>query len=106
LSGYTVVEARDGLDALETAKKYNGAIDLLLTDVVMPGMGGRALAEELTRRRPELRTIFMSGYAGQAPGAQGPLYPGSDFLAKPFTREVLARKIRGVLDRPVVTESK
>jgi len=106
LSGYTVVEARDGLDALEVAKTFNGAIDLLLTDIVMPGMGGRALAQELGRKRPEIRTIFMSGYAGQAPGAQGPLDPGSDFVAKPFTREVLARKIRGVLDRPLVTESK
>ena len=106
LSGYRVVEAKDGLDALETTKAYDGPIDLPLTDVVMPGMGGRALAQELSRRRPDIRIVYMSGYAGQAPGAQRPLEPGSDFLSKPFTREVLARKIRGALDRPVTTESK
>jgi two-component system, cell cycle sensor histidine kinase and response regulator CckA len=106
LGGYTVLEAKDGLDALELSKRHDGSIDLLLTDMVMPGMGGKALAQELLRRRPEIRIVYMSGYAGQAVGAQGPIDPGSDFLSKPFTREVLTRKIREALDRPVVTESK
>lgn len=106
LGGYRVLEAKDGVDALEVTNRHNGQIDLLLTDVVMPGMGGRALAQELTRRHPETRVVYMSGYTGQTVGSQGPIDPGSDFLAKPFTREVLARKIREALDRPVVTESK
>ncbi len=104
--GYTVLEAKDGAEALETSRRHAGSIDLLLTDIVMPGMGGHALAEELTRRRPEIRVVYMSGYTGQRVGSQGPIEPGSDFLPKPFTREVLTRKIRGALDRPVVVESK
>jgi len=60
----------------------------------------------LTRRRPETRIVYMSGYTGQAVGSQGPIEPGSDFLSKPFTRETLARKIREALDRRVVAESK
>lgn len=106
LGGYRVLEAKDGVDALESSKRYDGPIDLLLTDIVMPGMGGRALAQELVRRRPGIRIVYMSGYTGQAVGAQGPIDPGSDFLAKPFTREVLTRRIRETLDRPVIMESK
>jgi two-component system, cell cycle sensor histidine kinase and response regulator CckA len=105
-SGYTVLEAKDGADALAISSGHEGPIDLLLTDIVMPGMGGHALAGELTRRRPETRVVYMSGYTGQTYSSQGPIEPGSDFLAKPFTREVLTRKIREALDRPVVAESK
>ena len=103
--GFRVLEAGDGLDALEVARRFDGAIDLLLTDIVMPGMGGRALAHELVRRRPDVRVMYMSGYAGQEVGAPGPIDPGIDFLPKPFAREALTRKIREVLDRPVATES-
>src|SRR5271154_1219252 len=105
LCGYKVLEAKDGVEALEVANAHDGTIDLLLTDMVMPGMGGRALAQELTRRRPEVRLAYMSGYTGQAVGSQGPIDPGSVFLLKPFTREMLTRKIREALDRSFVTET-
>ncbi len=85
-SGYKVLEAKDGVEALAVSEAYDQPIDLLLTDIVMPGMGGRALAQELTRRRPEMRVVYMSGYTGQGVGTQGPIDPGSDFLPKPFTR--------------------
>ncbi len=102
LCGYKVLEAKDGVEALEVSDRYKGPIDLLLTDMVMPGMGGHALAQELTRRRPEIRLAYMSGYTGQSVGSQGPVDPGSVFLLKPFTRELLTRKIREALDRRVV----
>jgi len=105
-SGYKVLDSGDGLDAVEVSKRYQGSIDLLLTDIVMPGMGGRALAEELIRTRPEIRVVYMSGYTGQAVGSQGPVDPGSHFLAKPFTRDVLLSKIRGALDSLMTMESK
>ena len=106
LCGYKVLEAKDGVEALEVSERHPGPIQLLLTDIVIPGMGGRALAQELTIRRPEIRVVYMSGYTGQAVGAQGPVEPGSDFLPKPFTREILTRKVREALDRRAVAESK
>ena len=96
--GYSVLEAGSGTDALEVAGKYPGTIHLLLTDVVMPGMNGRILAQELVRHRPQLGVIYMSGYTGQVVGADGVLNEGSCFLAKPFTREELARKLREALE--------
>jgi CheY-like chemotaxis protein len=104
--GYKVLVAKDGVDALEVSEHYDGAIDLLLTDMVMPGMSGQALAQELTRRRPDIRLAYMSGYTGQTVGSQGPIDPGSVFLLKPFTRELLTRKIREALDRRVAMETK
>jgi two-component system cell cycle sensor histidine kinase/response regulator CckA len=104
--GYKVLEAKDGVEALEVSENHEAKIDLLLTDMVMPGMGGRALAEELSRRRPDTRILYMSGYTGQAFGSEAPIDPGSEFLAKPYTREVLTRKVREALDRRLVTESK
>jgi two-component system, cell cycle sensor histidine kinase and response regulator CckA len=105
LCGYKVLEAKDGIEALQVSDGYKGSIDLLLTDMVMPGMGGRTLATELTKRRPEIRLAYMSGYTGQAVGSQGPVDPGSVFLLKPFTRELLTRKIREALDRHVATKT-
>jgi PAS domain S-box-containing protein len=104
-AGYRVVEAKDGKDALNASKAHLGRIHLLLTDIVMPGMGGRVLAEELSARRPDVRVVYMSGYTGQTIG-QVNLGPGSDFLPKPFTRDALVCKVRHVLDRPVLTESR
>jgi two-component system cell cycle sensor histidine kinase/response regulator CckA len=108
LRGYKVLQAKDGLDALEVNRKYAGAIDLLLTDIVMPGMGGRALAEELGRLRPDVKIVYMSGYTGQAVGSQGPVEPGSFYLHKPFTRDALIRKIREALDSrvPATTQTR
>ena len=103
--GYTVLEANSGAEALEICRQHEGQIHLLLTDVVMPGMSGRVLAEQLLPQRPGLKVIYMSGYTGQTVGAHGVLAEGSYFLPKPFTREALARKIREVLDRKMTASA-
>lgn len=100
--GYRVLEAADGEAALALAREHPGAIELLLTDVVMPRMNGRELARAMLRVRPEIRVLFMSGYAeGVATGpevADGA--PASAFIQKPFVAEALSRTIREVLDAP------
>ncbi len=98
-NGYSVLEARNGAHGLELARRYNGKIHLLLTDVVMPQMSGRELAEKLAPLRPDTRILFMSGYTDDAVVANGTIAPGSDFIQKPFTPDALARKIRVLLDR-------
>jgi two-component system cell cycle sensor histidine kinase/response regulator CckA len=98
-SGYIVLEAADGPEALEICRQRREPIDLLLTDVVMPGMNGRVLARELTALCPHTAVLFMSGYAESVIALNGVLEPGAELLAKPFTRESLTRKIREVLDR-------
>jgi two-component system, cell cycle sensor histidine kinase and response regulator CckA len=97
MCGYDVLEAKDGMEATKLAGQFTGPIHLLLTDLVMPKVGGRELAEELTRCRPETRVLYMSGYTGQSFTGKGKLDDGSQFLQKPFSRDVLARKIREVL---------
>ena len=98
LCGYVVLEAENGAEALKVSQEHKGIIDLLLTDVVMPGMSGRVLADQLVKRRPETRVVYMSGYTGQTVGEHGVLAEGSFFLPKPFTRQALAHKIREALD--------
>ncbi len=98
-AGYTVLTAADGEDALAVAKAHDGKIDLLLTDVVMPRMGGPELAVRLRESRPDLPVIFMSGYAGDALTREGSLPSGSAFVQKPFTPSVLASTVRDVLVR-------
>jgi CheY-like chemotaxis protein len=97
-AGYTVLEARDGEEALRVARQCQGPIHLLVTDVVMPGMSGPQLAEMLARDRPGLRALFVSGYADEALTRCGVPEAGPAFLQKPFNPVRLARKVRKVLD--------
>jgi signal transduction histidine kinase len=99
--GYTVLEAHDAQRALELAAAHRGAIDLLLTDVVMPGLSGYELAQRLAPERPELRILYASGYAPEMIANQGVLEPGIAFIAKPLTPTSLAQKVREVLDAPL-----
>jgi two-component system cell cycle sensor histidine kinase/response regulator CckA len=96
--GYTVLEAPDGKEALALARSVPGPIHLLLTDVVMPGMSGRELAERFTGHRSEMKVLYMSGYTDDAVVRHGVLRPGIAYLQKPFTPESLAHKVREVLD--------
>jgi PAS domain S-box-containing protein len=99
-AGYRVLEAGDGKQALEVAANSVHAIDLLLTDVVMPGMNGVELHRELVRSRPAVKSLYMSGYTENAVVHHGILDADVHFLAKPFTREVLLGRVREVLAEP------
>ncbi len=96
--GYTVLEASNGHAALALCEERQAGIDLLLTDVVMPGMSGRELADRLAPRYPRLRVLFMSGYTDDAIVRHGMLQPGLHYVQKPFRTEALLDKIREVLD--------
>jgi CheY-like chemotaxis protein len=95
--GYHVIEAQNGEQALRAANEMNGPIHLLLTDVVMPGMGGKELAQQILQEHPGTRVLFLSGYAEDTMVPDGILDSGSAFLQKPFTLQNLARKVREVL---------
>jgi signal transduction histidine kinase/ActR/RegA family two-component response regulator len=97
-TGYTVLFAQDGSEAVRLAEQHTGLIHLLLTDVVMPGMSGHELAQRLAILRPDIRSLYVSGYTGDAILKQGVLEEGVSFLAKPFTRDALAQKVREVLE--------
>jgi len=99
-NGFRVLSAPCGEAALEIAARHSGMFDLLLTDVVMPGMNGRVLAEELSMRQPGLKVIFMSGYTDSFIAGHGVLQEGTNLLHKPFTEEILIGKVREVLDSP------
>jgi len=96
--GYDVLEAKGAYDALEIGGRHKKHIHLLLTDVVMPQVSGRELAEHLAPLHPETKVLYMSGYADHAVVHHGLLEPGTVFLQKPFTPDALARKVREVLD--------
>ena len=98
MQGYKILEARDGLDALSVAKQYPAAIDLLVTDVVMPNMSGGELAKELACRVPRMKSLFVSGYAGKTVMDHHVLDLDTNFLQKPYSLKQLGAKIRAVLD--------
>jgi len=96
--GYHVLQNEKPEDALALAASHGGAIDLVLTDVIMPNMSGRQMADALRLARPSIRVLFMSGYTDDAISHHGILEPGTHFLEKPFTADGLLRKIREVLE--------
>lgn len=97
--GYRVVTAADGQEGLRVCKEFEGRIDLMITDVVMPHMSGRELAEHLARLRPDTRVLYMSGFTDDAIVRHGVLDEGVSFIQKPFSPDSLAIKAREVLDR-------
>ena len=102
-NGYTVLEASDGLEALRIAKEHTGRIDLLLTDVKMPGMNGLELAARLLSNRPEMTVLYVSGHADstrqiQLQEGQFIIEPGANFLHKPFSPDGLLQKVRHMME--------
>lgn len=99
-AGYTILAAADGAEAAKIAKAKNGPIDLLLTDVIMPGMSGRELADMVRPIRSDLKVLYISGYTDSAISRHGVLDDGVAFLQKPFSPTDIVRKVRQVLDAP------
>ncbi|QVL34113.1 PAS domain S-box protein [Telmatocola sphagniphila] len=97
--GYTVLTAESGKEALDVVQRHQGGIDLLLTDVIMPGMSGRELSEVLTQKTPKLKVLYASGYTEDAVIRHGILDLEVSFLQKPYTPTSLARKVREILER-------
>jgi signal transduction histidine kinase len=95
--GYNVICARDGIEALEVAEKFDDPIHLLVTDVIMPHMNGHELASKLSGLRPDMKVLYVSGYSDSDIGDHGVLDPRFELLQKPFTPQTLARKIRDVI---------
>jgi CheY-like chemotaxis protein len=95
--GFHVLHAANGRAALALAAGYEGTIDLLVTDVIMPGITGKELADQLTPLRPEMKVLFVSGYSGEVIAHRGVLDAGVAYLPKPFTPAILAAKVREVL---------
>jgi CheY-like chemotaxis protein len=99
--GYSVLTASNGQDALSVAREHRGEpISLVVTDVIMPRMGGKVMAEWLKISLPHLKILFTSGYTEEAIAHQGVLDEGAEFLLKPYTPASLARKVRDLLDSP------
>jgi two-component system cell cycle sensor histidine kinase/response regulator CckA len=97
-AGYKVVEASRGEEAIKRFAAKNGSIDLLLTDVVMPEMSGKEVADRVCELRPSTKVLFMSGYTDEAIVHHGVLDSNVEFIQKPFTPAALAKKVREVLD--------
>lgn len=97
-NGYQVLTAADGSEAQRVAAEFSGPIHLLLTDVVMPGINGRVLAERLAPSHPAMKVLYMSGYTDSFIAGHGVLEPGIHLLRKPFTEDVLMHKLRELLD--------
>ena len=103
-SGCKILKAENAERALSIRAEKGGAIDLVLTDVIMPGRNGKELAEKMHAEYPKLRFLFMSGYTGTAAMQHGPLENKAGFLAKPFTAESLCGTVRRILDGRAGTE--
>ena len=99
-AGYTVLQADNGVNALQFTTRYVGPIDLLVTDIMMRQMNGRVLAQQMRVSRPETKVLYMSGYEDNAIVRQGVLVERTPFLAKPFSLDILLKKVREVLDLP------
>jgi DNA-binding NtrC family response regulator len=99
--GYTVLAAENSREAERLSVEHAGEIQLLLTDIVMPGTGGRELAQRILAKNPQARVLYMSGYTDNVLAQGGVLERGVSFLQKPFTPAVLAQKVRDVLDAAV-----
>ncbi|HET8550295.1 MAG TPA: response regulator, partial [Bryobacteraceae bacterium] len=97
--GYSVLEASDGVDALQMLAEHDGRVHLVLSDIIMPRIGGPELAARAAAKWPSLPFVFMSGYIDESLGQSRSLAAETAFLPKPFTREQLARKMREVLER-------
>lgn len=97
-NGYSVIEARNGSEGLALCQHHPGTIDIMVTDVVMPNMSGRTLAEHLSVLRPKMKVLYLSGYTDEAIVRHGVIDPNVPFLQKPFTTDALAKKVREVLD--------
>ena len=102
--GYRLLSAASGQEALKVSAEYPGKIDLLLSDVVMEGLPGPELAEKLLQNRPEMKVIFISGFADGYLSPNGVLRPGTVLVQKPFTIRVLSAKLREVLGTPGETD--
>jgi CheY-like chemotaxis protein len=102
INGYRVVEARNAADAIQLMECHKGSIEMVLTDVVMPGMKGGELAERLEQMCPGLKVLYMSAYTEDAAISSGILGPGSAFIEKPFNADELTCKVREVLGRSIV----
>jgi two-component system, cell cycle sensor histidine kinase and response regulator CckA len=99
-AGYTVLTAATGEEGLRLYAAHGGTIDLLLTDVVMPGLSGPKVVRHILSSRSTVKVLYMSGYATDAIGHHGTLDTGTAFLQKPFTPDTLIRKVRAMLDAP------
>ena len=98
IRGYNILDAPNGEEALKVAEQHNGIIPLLLTDVIMRGMSGRELADNLKQSRAEVKVLYMSGYTRDLVTQQGILESGSEILQKPFSINALLSRVRDVLD--------
>jgi CheY-like chemotaxis protein len=105
MNGYRVLPASHGRDALRVAEEHTDEISLMVTDVIMPGMSGRELADKLQATRPAMKVLFVSGYTDNIIAERGMLAPGTAFLQKPFSPRHLAGKVREVLDGMVPSRS-
>ncbi len=101
ISGYTVLEASNGADAIQLAEQHDSPIHLMVTDVVMPGMSGWELAQTMRARRADMKVIYMSGYTDKVVSQDGGFDPGMVFLQKPFPLSTLVEKVRELLGAEV-----